>query len=76
MTDVTSICGKNVSSPTAATNNSATSTPLNITPAAPPPPNLSPAATAGKCNFMDANGKPCPKTDDDKPDASKTEPSK
>jgi|GEM_PF-979913 len=71
MIDVTSICGKNISSPTAGINSSTTSTPPTIRPAAPPPPNFTPAATAGKCNFLDANGKPCPKTDADKPDATK-----
>lgn len=73
MTDVTSICGKNVSSPAAETNSSNLSTTPAIRPAAPPPPNFNPAATAGKCNFLDANGKPCPKTDADKPDATKTD---
>ncbi len=73
LTDVTSICGRNTSNPTALTNSGSISTPPAIRPAAPPPPNFNPAATAGKCNFLDANGKPCPKTDADKPEATKTE---
>ena len=73
-TDVTSICGKNANSSTAATPSITPSAPLTISPAALPPPNFNPAATAGKCNFLDANGKPCPKTDAANPNPTKTDP--
>ncbi|MCY7391463.1 MAG: hypothetical protein LH647_08190 [Leptolyngbyaceae cyanobacterium CAN_BIN12] len=71
--DVTSICGKNPSNSSTTLNSTTPLPPTNIPAIAPPPPNFSPAATAGKCNFLDASGKPCPKTDADKPDAQKTE---
>lgn len=74
VTDVTNICGKKPSNlPTTINSSTTPQPPTNIPAIAPPPPNFTPAATAGKCNFLDANGKPCPKTDADKPDAQKTE---
>jgi hypothetical protein len=63
--DVSRICGKKPSNVDSKKSPTPTLTiaPINTPGSTPPPPDLSGAATAKQCNFVDANGKPCPKKD-------------
>jgi hypothetical protein len=76
-TDVSRICGKKtkLTQPNTPPTRSLTIAPINTPGSTPPPPDFSSAATAKQCNFVDANGKPCPKKDTPPPtDAAKPNP--
>jgi hypothetical protein len=66
--DVSRICGKKTNpDPTKTPTPPTAIAPVNTTGSTPPPPDFSSAATAKQCNFVDANGKPCPKKESTPP---------